>query len=407
MYPEEMYVFRMLSEKFRAVARKYSFQEVDSPAIESIDLLTAKSGEEIKPQIFMLETRGSEELGLRFDLTVPQARMFIAKQKELSKPVKWFAISRMWRYEQPQKGRLREFFQFNAELFGPKTAEADAELLLMMIDFLTSLGLAPDDFFIKLNNRNLLEGLLSDFVAKGKISELIRLIDKSGKITQKEFNDSIRGMGIDDVDRVNQIISMQGSPDEILPKVEAMKLNEKAEEGLNELKNAVALLDKRFIKIDLSTARGLAYYTGNVFECFDIEESLRAIAGGGRYDNMVKLFGGQDTPAAGFAIGYSVLSLVLDERGLLPKPALGPEYFVAVANRGVMPKAMEIVRKLRAKTSVDYDLSSRNLTNQMQYAASIKAKKVVIVGPKDLEAGKVTIRDMLTGEELKVNVNSL
>jgi len=406
-YPEEMSVMTYLSGKFREMARKYSFQEVDSPAIETVELLTAKSGEEVKQQIFVLEKKGSEELGLRFDLTVPQTRMFIAKQKEINKPVKWFAVSRMWRYEQPQKGRLREFFQFNAELFGSKSAAADAELLSLIIDFLKSLGLTENDFFIKLNNRRLLEGMLSDFVAKAKIADVVRLIDKSKKISQKEFKDELSKLGVEDVDRVSNIISLKGFASDILPRIEAMTLNKEARAGFEQLQDVADLVDPSFLRIDLSVARGLAYYTGNVFEVFDIDEEFRAIAGGGRYDDMIKLFGGQDTPAAGFGMGYSVLSLLLDDKGLLPKSNLGPDYYVAIVNALVMPKALEIVKTLRKKYSVDYDLCSRNLTNQFQYASSIKAKKIIIVGPKDLESGKVTVRDMLTGDEKKVKVEEL
>ncbi len=406
-YPEEMFVMNQLAGKFREMARKYSFQEVDSPAIETVELLTAKSGEEIKQQIFVLEKRGSEELGLRFDLTVPQTRMFIAKQKEINKPVKWFAVSRMWRYEQPQKGRLREFFQFNAELFGSKSAAADAELLSLIIDFLKSVGLTENDFFIKLNNRQLLEGMLSDFVAKAKIADVVRIIDKSKKITQKEFKDELNKLGVEDVDRVSNIISLKGFASDVLPRIEAMNLNKEALAGFEQLQDVANLVDPSVLRIDLSVARGLAYYTGNVFEVFDIDEEFRAIAGGGRYDDMIKLFGGQDTPAAGFGMGYSVLSLILDEKGLLPKANLGPDYYVAIVNALVMPKALEIVKTLRKKYSVDYDLCSRNLTNQFQYASSIKAKKIIIVGPKDLESGKVTVRDMLTGDEKKVKIEEL
>jgi histidyl-tRNA synthetase len=406
-YPEDKAAMYAVYQKFRDVARRYSFQEVESPSFESIDLLTAKSGEEVKTQIFTLEKRSKEELGLRFDLTVPQARMFIAKQKELSKPVKWFCFSRMWRYEQPQKGRLREFYQFNVEMFGSDKAQADAEVISLMIDFLQSLGLTEKDFFIKINNKDLLEGLLSDFVPKNKIGDTIRIIDKSGKITEQEFEEYLQELGIKDVERVKEIIKLKGKPEDVLPAIENMSKNEKSQKGLNQLKAVVELLDPRFIRLDLSIARGLAYYTGTVFECFDIDERFRAIAGGGRYDNMVQLFGGDKTPANGWAMGFSVLSLVLDERGLLPKADLGPDYFVAIVNDSVRPNATEIVKKLREKNKVDYDLTGRNLTNQLQYASSINAKKTIIVGPKDLENKEVTVRDMQSGGEKKIKVSEL
>ncbi|MBW2994857.1 histidine--tRNA ligase [Candidatus Woesearchaeota archaeon] len=406
-YPEDKEAMYQIYQKLRDVARRYSFQEVESPAFETNDLLTTKSGEEIKNQIFTLEKRSKEELGLRFDLTVPQTRMFIAKSKELAKPIKWFSFSRMWRYEQPQKGRMREFYQANIELFGSDKPQADAELISLLIDWLTSLGLTEKDFFIKINNRDLLEGLLSDFVPKNKIEEAVRLIDKSSKITEKDFEAALKDAGIKNAEQVKEIIKQKGPVQDVLQSIQTMIKNEKAQQGYDKLKEVVELLDEKFIKIDLSVARGLAYYTGTVFECFDINEKYRAIAGGGRYDNMVQMFGGEKTPATGFAMGYSVLSLVLDERGLMPKPDLGPDYFVSIVNDSVREKAMEIVSKLRKQNKVDYDLSGRNLTNQFEYASSIAAKKTIIVGPKDLENNEVTVRDMQSGEEKKVKVEEL
>jgi len=406
-YPEDKEAMNQIYQKLRDVARKYSFQEVESPAFETLPLLTAKSGEEIKTQIFTLEKRGKEELGLRFDLTVPQTRMFIAKQKELSKPIKWFSFSRMWRYEQPQKGRMREFYQFNIELFGSNKPEADAEVISILIDCLLALGLTEKDFFIKINNKDLLEGLLLDFIPKNKIEEVTRLIDKSSKISEEEFETALKQLDIKEIDRVKEIIKQKGAPDEVLPYVENMSKNEKSQKGFEKLKAVVELLDKKFIKVDLSTARGLVYYTGTVFECFDIDERFRAIAGGGRYDNMIQLFGGEKTPATGFGLGYSVLSLVLDERGLLPKIDLGPDYYVAIVSDKVRKQAMEIVRKLRKNKKVEYDLTGRNLTNQLQYASSINAKQTIIVGSKDLEKNQITLRDMKSGEEKKVQISEL
>lgn len=406
-YPEEKEAMNVIYEKLRGVARRYSFKEVESPAFENMDLLTAKSGEEIKTQIFCLEKRSAEELGLRFDLTVPQTRMFIAKQKELSKPVKWFCFSRMWRYEQPQKGRMREFYQANIEMFGSDRPEADAEIISVLIEWLSELGLTEKDFFVKINNRDLLEGLLGDFVAKNRIEEVVRIIDKSAKIKEEEFDKALKDAGVKDVGRIKEIIKIKGAPEYSLPLIEPMCKNEKSQAGYNRLKTVVQLLDTKYVRVDLSVARGLAYYTGTVFECFDIDEKFRAIAGGGRYDNMVQLFGGEKTPATGFAMGFSVLSLVLDERGLLPKPDLGPDYYVAIVNEDVRKNAIGIVRKLRKKSKVDYDLTGRNLTNQLQYAAGIGAKKTVIVGPKDLANKQVTVRDMKSGEEEKVDISKL
>lgn len=408
-YPEDKALINALSMKCRAVASAYSFNEVETPAFESTSLLYAKSGPEIKDQIFTLDKRGSEEFGLRFDLTVPLTRMFIAKQKAMTKPVKWFSISRMWRYERPQKGRLREFYQFDVELLGSDKEEADAEIISLLIDTLLSFGLTEKDFFIKLNNRYLLTGLLSDFVPKEKIEEVLRLIDKSSKISKEDFIKSLEDLEVD-AQRVEDMIKIKEAPETALQKIEALKLNEKAKKGFDSLKQVLSKLDPeylKYIKLDLSISRGLAYYTGNVFECFDIDERFRAIAGGGRYDNMVELFGGQDTPCTGFAMGFETLSLVLDERGLLPKPDLGPEYFIAPVSEEMFGKATGIAKKLRNNgRKTDIDLSGRNLSNQISYASSLNAKQIIIVGKKDAD-DEVTVKDLKSGEEKKVKIDQL
>ncbi|MFH2028231.1 MAG: histidine--tRNA ligase [Nanoarchaeota archaeon] len=399
-YPEDFKTKEFIFDSIRQQAINYNFKEIESPAFENLDLLTKKEGEEIKTQIFTLDKRGDEKFGLRFDLTVPTARLFIEKQKEMQKPVKWFTISRMWRYEKPQAGRLREFYQASFELFGSNKPEADAEIIKLAIDCLTSLGLTKKDFFIKLNNRQLLEGLLQDIADKKNIPELIKIIDKKDKMTEEEFNSEVKKLKIDPV-KINDILRSDIK--------DLKKLNQLAQQGFDELSSILRLLKnkKEFIKIDLSTARGLAYYTGNVFEIFDTKQEYRALAGGGRYDKMVELFGGQPTPATGFAIGYATLSLLLKDKGTIPKADLAPDYLIVTINEEVKEKAMEIADKLRKTNIVEIDLMQRNIGNQFKYAGSIKAKKVIILGPDELKQDKVKIKDMKTGKEESVLISKL
>ena len=196
-YPQEQATRKEIALKLSQQARKYGFLEVDTPAIETIKLLTAKSGEEIKEQLFVFEKKGAEELGLRFDLTVPMTRMFVAKQKELQKPVKWFSVNKMWRYEAPQKGRLREFAQLSVELFGSDKPESDASCINLLVSCLKSLGLSSKDFTVKINNRKLLEGLLLEIITQEKMPAVVRIIDKSGKIGLVEFAEELKKTGID------------------------------------------------------------------------------------------------------------------------------------------------------------------------------------------------------------------
>ncbi len=399
-YPAEKEVQNMVFDKLRCTAKSYGYLEVESPAFETLKLLTAKSGENIKEQLFLLKKRGSEELGLRFDLTVPMTRMFIEKQKDTVKPVKWFCLGRMWRYEAPQKGRQREFYQLGVECFGSDKPEADAEIINLMIDCFKAVGLTAKDFVIKINDRQLLESLL-DFVPKNKLEDVFRLIDKSGKIGEKEFERELSRLKLDKkgITKIKRIIKIKGSPDKVL---KALKGN-----AAEKLLRVTSKLPKEFIEIDLSIARGIAYYTGIVFEAFARDVELRALAGGGRYDNLIKLLRGQDCPATGFAIGYSTLLLLLKEKNKMPKAELEPDYYIAVVDEKFSNYANEIAQKLRKKYSVAVDLMQRKLGKQLEYANAIRAKKVIVIGEKEVKEKKLTVRDMRSGKEGRVRVEEL
>lgn len=402
-YPEELAIRNRIFDLLREIAIRYNFKEIESPAIEELNLLTKKEGEEIKKQIFVLKAKGNEKLGLRFDLTVPATRMFITKQRIIQKPVKWFYISRMWRYEQPQRARLREFYQLSAEIFGSDKPEADAEVISLAIDCLLNTGLTKDDFAVKINNRKLLEGVLKPII-KDKMNEIIPIIDKKNKVSENEFMSELKKIALDKatIKRLNTLLGLD------ITQLDKLNVNELAKQGLSEIKMILRLLGnkKEFVKLDLSIVRGLAYYTGTVFEVFDREEKYRALAGGGRYDNLVKLLGGEDCPATGFAIGYSPLLLLLEEKGLLPKIDLTPDYYIATVGN-TYEKAIEIANVLRKRYRVEINLTNRNLTNQLRYADNLKARKVIIVGEKELIDNVVTVKDMKNGKEKKVNLNSL
>ncbi len=408
-YPKEQAIQEAIEARLAEQARKFGFSRVDMPAIETVKLLTAKSGEEVKQQIFVLEKRGAEELGLRFDLTVPMTRMFVAKQRELQKPVKWFSVSKMWRYEAPQKGRQREFSQLSVELFGSDKPEADATCINLLISCMESFGLTSKDIVLKINNRKLLEGLLLEVVSQEKLPEIVRIIDKSAKIGEVQFATELKKLGIEaqKIEVIKKITKCQGGAGILATIKKELKPNALATEGLNELENTLKLVNKDYILVDLSIARGLAYYTGNVFECFDKEGKYRALAGGGRYDQLVQLFGGESTPATGFAIGTTILTILLTDKMLLPKVEIGPEYYIAPVNEKMIPNAIEIAGMLRKKATVDMDLMRRKLSKQFEYADSIGAKKVIIVGEKDIKEGKVTVRELKTGKEEKIALNKI
>ncbi len=400
-YPEEMSIKNKVFDIWRKNALKFGFLEVDSPVIEDLELLKAKQGEEITKQIFVIEKKGGEELALRAEFTPSLTRMFIAKQKSIPKPVKWFCINRVFRYEKPQAGRQREFFQFNVEIYGSSKPESDAEIINLAIESLKDLGLDEKDFFVKLNNRKLIQGLLSEIIEEKQLEDVMRIIDKRKKINEDEFNSEFEKIGIrnDQIKKIREFLD--SNINNLKPK------NELAKQGIKELKEVLKLLDKKFVKVDLGAVRGLAYYTGTVFEISDIKEKFRSITGGGRYDNMVELFKGDETPATGFGMGYSTLRLLLKEKGLLPKEYICVDYYIAIVNKKVKEKAFEIANNIRKKYKVDIDLMQRNLGNQLDYANKTKAKNVIIVGPDELKKGKIKIKNMKSGKEVEKEISKL
>lgn len=398
-YPEDRAIFNKIADSLRQTCIKYGFKEVESPAFETMDLLTAKQGEDIKQQIFVLEKKGEEEFGLRFDLSVPLVRMFVEKQKELPKPVKWFGMGRMWRYERPQAGRLREFYQVSPEIYGSSRPEADAEVISLAIDCLRDLGLTKKDFVVRINNRVLLQ----DFIKSLELDtyeEIFRIIDKRSKISEDAFDEELRKAALneEDITKLNKFLKIKD--------LDKIKLESR---GFDNLKRIFSLLKskKDYIELDLSTARGLAYYTGTVFEVFDRKGKFRSILGGGRYDNMVELFGGDSCPVTGFAIGFATLGLLLEEKGLSPKPDMGVDYYVAPMDEKVMKAAMNIADLLRKKGSVEIDLMGRSLGKQMEYANKTGAKNVVVVGEEEVKKKIVKIKDMKTGKEKKISISEL
>ena len=401
-YPEDMSTRNQIFDSLKRTAASFNFMEIEPAALESMKLLTCKSGEEIKKQIFVLEKRSKEEIGLRFELTASMARMFVKKQKCIQKPVKWFALSRMWRYEQPQAGRLREFYQLSAELFGSAKPQADAEVISFLIKCLTDLGLTEKDFVVRLNNRKLIHGMLLDFIQKEKIEDVFSEIDKVSKLQRGVIEGNLRDLGIDD-DQIESVFDIILTEDieHIEPK------NNLATEGLNELALILNNVDSKFVELDLTTVRGLAYYTGTVFEIFDRGGKLRSIAGGGRYDNMVKIFGGEPSPAVGFGIGLATLNLLLEEKGILPKPDTGCDYFIAPVSIDVVDDSAKIAAKLRTRFRVEMDLMGRKLGKQLAYADSIGAKNAIIIGEDELKSGKLKVRNLSSGEEKKCTVDEL
>jgi histidyl-tRNA synthetase len=407
-YPEEMAARRAVADVLEETARRYGFREVGTPALEPVDLYTDKSGEEIVEELYAFEDRGGRHVAMTPELTPTVARMVVAKGQELQKPIKWMSTRPFWRYEQVQQGRFREFYQTNVDTFGSAEPEADAEILSYAADALTTLGLTGPDFEFRVSHRDILGGLLRAFEADVDVRDAIRAVDKSAKIDRAEYHDLLYAAGLS-YDQAEQF-------DALLATDDLSDLTDFA--GTDEVAEAVANLQavltaaedfgvREFCTVSLETARGLDYYTGTVFECFDTQgEVSRAVFGGGRYDDLIESYGGQPTPAVGVAPGHATLSLLLQRAGVWPEEALSTDYYVLSVG-DTRSTAARVARDLRERGNVvETDLGDRSFGAQMSYADGVNAETVVIVGERDLENGEVTVKDMASGDQTTAPVES-
>jgi len=405
-YPEEMGSRRWAMDTIEDTARRYGFREIGTPALEPTEMYTDKSGEEIVEELYSFEDKGGREVALTPELTPTVARMMVAKQQALQKPIKWVSTRPFWRYEQVQQGRFREFYQTNVDIFGSSEPDADAEILAVAVDMLEDLGLDGDDFEIRVSHRDILSGLLESFDADVDSREAIRAVDKRAKVDRDEYLDLLyeAGLPYDAAEQFDDLLETgEDDLDALADRSEDVAM---ATENLRAVLNAAADFGVRDqLTLSLSTARGLDYYTGVVFECFDATgEVSRSVFGGGRYDDLIEGFGGQPTPAVGFAPGHATLQLLCERAGVWPEEALSTDYYVLQVG-DTRPTAARIARDLREKGHVvETDIADRSFGAQMGYADNVNAETVVIVGERDLENDEVTLKEMDDGEQVSVPV---
>ena len=364
-------------DTWRSVARRYAFREFDGPPLESLELYTAKSGEEIIGQLYNFADKGERAVALRPEMTPTLARMIAAHERNYRKPVKWFSIPQLFRYERQQKGRLREHFQLNCDIVGEADPGADAELIALLIDVLRSLKLTADDFVVRLSSRNAWQEFFAKRCANGaKAYEFYQLIDKLEGQDPSESEAKLGALGFS-LAEVNNFIST-GHPTVELENV----LTDLAARGLAE-----------FVRVDYKVIRGLAYYTGIVFEAFDKKGEFRAIAGGGRYDNLVKLISGgkADMPALGFGMGDVVLTELLKERGLLPRLEGKLDAFIVIEDESLRGESLRLAQELRDDGwALDYSLTSARSDRQFKRALELGAGYSIKL--ERLEKGELQVR---------------
>ncbi len=410
-YPEEMAARRATIDELEGTARRYGFREIATPTLERAEIWTDKSGDEIVEELYAFEDQGGRHVTMVPELTPTVARMVVARQQALSKPIKWFSTRPFWRYEQVQQGRQREFYQTNVDIFGSAEPEADAEILAWAGDALTGLGLTSEHFEFRVSHRDVLGGLLEEYATDAggdvDVEAAIRAVDKSNKIARTEYLGLLEGAGLTD----SQAESFAGLIERNdLHAVLAHTDSEDVTAAVENLQAVLAAAEdfgvREHCTVSLETARGLDYYTGVVFECFDSAgEVSRSIFGGGRYDDLIESFGGQPTPAVGVAPGYATLTLLCQRAGVWPEEGLATDYYVLRVG-DTRPTAAHIARELRAKGHVvESDVAGRSFGAQMNYADSINAETVVIVGERDLANGEVTVKDMETGDQAAAPVD--
>lgn len=401
-YPEQMAARIWLYNTMRAVAESFGYQEYEAPILESLELYAAKSGEElVKEQSYVFTDRGGSEITLRPELTPSLARMIAQKQNELNFPVRWWSFGPFWRYERPQRGRTREFFQWNVDMLGVSSPEADAENAAVLATFFQRVGLSPQQVLIKVNNRRLIDSRFDAYdIWPDRRPAVSSWIDRREKMTPEAWMAYGKEIGL--------------SPEQIT-NLKEMLADKDLWKQSDELTRFFAVIDalglSDYVVFDGSIMRGLLYYTGTVFEAWEVGGDIkRSILGGGRYDNLTRDVGGDPIPGVGFAMGDVVIGLILEKYGLLPKELnINPApVFVTVFDEARLLDSFKLASELRrAGLNVVCYPEAAKLQKQFKYADRIGAKVTLVLGPDEVEQGQVAVKNLLNGEQVSVSRSQL
>lgn len=396
-FPPEDLAFRShILAAWRRVATRYGFEEYDGPPLEPLELYTAKSGDEIVGQLFHFEDKGGRHVALRPEMTPTFARMVSAHARSAPKPIRWFAMPQLFRYEKQQKGRLREHFQLNCDLVGEAGPFADAEVIALAIDVCRELGLTAADFRVRLSDRSVLYAMLiGSGLSTEQIEVVLPVLDKYEKVGADVTLQRLLDLGLGArTDGVMDLLEVRS----------AARLRALAQEWgvlsntwvLGQVTDALESMGLGdFVEIDCSIVRGLAYYTGTVFELFDRQGAHRAICGGGRYDTLLSSLGGVDLPAVGFGMGDVVLGELLKDRGLRPVAPARIDAYVAAVSTADRPAVLALAHRLRdGGIATEFGLNDAALGKQLKHATARGARLALVIGPDDRAAGVVQVKDL-------------
>ena len=407
-YPEDMRIRNWLFDNFTDAALLHGFDEYDAPVLEHEELYTRKQGEEITQQLYNFEDKGDRKVALRPEMTPSLARMVMARAGGLPMPIKWFSIPQCWRYERTQRGRGREHYQWNVDIWGTNEISADAELISILVTFFEGVGLTAKDLVIKISSRKVLEEVLGSLEISEEIfSKTCIIVDKMDKLPVDIIEEQLTELGhnSDAISKIQSILGIKNM-DEL-----ANSLG-KESPAVSELISLFASIDSygilEWVEFDASVVRGLAYYTGAVFEAHDREGKFRAICGGGRYDKLLSTLGGKDLPATGFGFGDMVIMELLAEKNLIPELISGIEDIVIPLNPELRSASVMVAAALRdTGRTVDLVLEDKKLKWAFKHAERIGADRLVMVMPEEWKSGKVRIKDLESGEETDVSIEEL
>lgn len=408
-YPEDMVLTDHIMKIWERTSTIYGFQKYDGPILETLEMYKKKSGDEIVSQLYSFNDKNGREIALRPELTPTLARLIVQKGKSIKKPIKWYSIGRFFRYERMQRGRKREFFQWNIDILGENSYTAEVEIMGAIITSMQLFGFKEQDIVLKINNRKLISAILSSIgIPENKINGIFACIDKKNKISEGELERILASAGTSQnhINKIIQILNIHDYkklPDEIKGNIYVNKEILRIE-TLYSILDAFRLTD--FIQLDFSIVRGLDYYTGFVFELFYKSENLRAICGGGRYDNLLSDFGSaEDLSGVGMAMGDVVLEEVLMEKRLLDITPPGLDYYIAYFKDENLLDCINIVRELRSKKlNVSYPLHSAKMNKVLAEATQYNAKYVIFLWEEELKENIIMVRDMQTKEEKRQNL---
>ena len=407
-YPEDMRLRNWLFDNFTNASLLHGFEEYDAPVLEYEELYTRKQGEEITQQLYSFQDKGNRKVALRPEMTPSLARMVMARAGGLPMPIKWFSIPQCWRYERTQRGRGREHYQWNVDIWGTTEISADAELISVLVTFFEGIGLTAKDIVIRVSSRKVLEEVLGSLDMEGDIfAQTCIIVDKMDKLSSDVIEDQLSDLGHDSK-VVTTIQSVLGIKD-MNSLQKALKDESVAVSELNLLFDAIDSYGiSEWVEFDASIVRGLAYYTGAVFEAHDRTGEFRAICGGGRYDKLLSTLGGKDLPATGFGFGDMVIMELLAEKGLIPELVSDIDDIVIPLNSDLRNAAVMVAASLRnSGRTVDLVLEDKKMKWAFKHAERIGAARLVLLAPDEWSRKMVKIKDLDTGEESEISLNDI